>query len=223
MLKIGVLASGRGTNLQSIIDGIESGEIPAEIELVISDNQNAGALKRAEKHGIESSYIEPNDYKNDKKFEAAMLEELAAKDVELVVMAGFMRLLSPYFISKYRNQIMNIHPSLLPAFKGLHAQKQALEYGVKIAGCTVHFADEGMDTGPIILQAAVEVKDDDTEDSLADRILEEEHRIYPKAIRLYAEDQLRVVEGKVKIKSNYKLSTIKGSVNKDGKSSSSID
>lgn len=202
MLKIGVLASGRGTNLQSIIDGIENGEISAEIKLVISDNEDAGALDRAQKHGIDSSYIDPNAYEKDEDFEQEMVDELKEREVGLVVMAGFMRLLSPYFIRQYRNQIMNIHPSLLPAFKGLHAQKQALDYGVKIAGCTVHFADEGMDTGPIILQAAVEVKDDDTEESLANRILAEEHNIYPEAIRLYAEDKLEVVDGKVKIKSN---------------------
>ena len=200
MLKIGVLASGRGTNLQSIIDGIESGEIPAEIELVISDNEDAGALERANKHNIDSCYINPADYETDQDFEQEMVNNLKEKDVELVVMAGFMRLLSPYFIRQYRHQIMNIHPSLLPAFKGLHAQKQALDYGVKVAGCTVHFADEGMDTGPIILQAAVEVKWDDTEERLAARILEQEHKIYPEAIRLYAEDKLEVIDGKVKIK-----------------------
>ncbi|MBM7557590.1 phosphoribosylglycinamide formyltransferase [Halanaerobacter jeridensis] len=200
MLKIGVLASGRGTNLQSIIDGIESGEITAEIELVISDNEDAGALERAKKHNIDSCYINPADYETDQDFEQEMVNNLKEKDVELVVMAGFMRLLSPYFIRQYRHQIMNIHPSLLPAFKGLHAQKQALDYGVKVAGCTVHFADEGMDTGPIILQAAVEVKWDDTEERLAARILEQEHKIYPEAIRLYAEDKLEVIDGKVKIK-----------------------
>ena len=200
MLKIGVLASGRGTNLQSIIDGIESGEIPAQIELVISDNEDAGALERANKHNIASCYINPDDYQTDQDFEQEMVNNLKERDVELVVMAGFMRLLSPYFIRQYRHQIMNIHPSLLPAFKGLHAQKQALDYGVKVAGCTVHFADEGMDTGPIILQAAVEVKWDDTEERLAARILEQEHKIYPEAIRLYAEDKLEVIDGKVKIK-----------------------
>ena len=202
MLKIGVLASGRGTNLQSIIDGIEAGEIPAVIKLVISDKENAGALDRAEQHGITGCHINPADYKTDQDFERAMINQFQQQGVELVVMAGFMRLLSLYFIRKYKNQIMNIHPSLLPAFKGLHAQKQALDYGVKVAGCTVHFADEGMDTGPIILQAAVEVKDDDTEDTLAARILEEEHKIYPRAIKLYAEDKLEIVDGKVKIKGN---------------------
>ncbi len=200
MLKIGVLASCRGTNLQSIIAAIEAGESPAEIELVISDQENAGALTRAEKYNINNCYIDPDKYQTNEDFEQEMVDSLKEQGVELVVMAGFMRLLSPYFIRQYRNQIMNIHPSLLPAFKGLHAQKQALEYGVKVAGCTVHFADEGMDTGPIILQAAVEVKDDDTEETLAGRILEQEHNIYPRAIRLYAEDKLEVVDGKVRIK-----------------------
>lgn len=200
MLKVGVLASGRGTNLQSIIDGIKEGEVPAEIKVVISDNEEAKALDRAKKYGIEGFYVNPEQYETTEDFEQAMVDILQDYDVELVVMAGFMRLLSPYFIRQYKNKIMNIHPSLLPAFKGLHAQKQALDYGVKVAGCTVHFADEGMDTGPIILQATVPVKQDDTEETLANRILQQEHKIYPQAIKLYAEGKLRVENGKVIIK-----------------------
>jgi len=197
MLKIGVLASGRGTNLQSIIDSIKERKIEAEIEVVISDKESAYALKRVAKYGIDSIYINPKDYENKKDFEQEMIDKLEEYDVELVVMAGFMRILSPHFVRYYKNRVMNIHPSLLPSFTGLHAQKQALDYGVKLAGCTVHFADEGMDTGPIIIQAAVSVKDDDTEDTLAARILKEEHRIYPEAIRLYSEGQLKLEDGKV--------------------------
>ena len=200
MLKIGVLASGRGSNLQSIIDAIEDGYLKeVEIKVVISDNPQAQALQRAKDHGIAASLVNPADFADKQEFEAAMLAELKAKEVELVVMAGFMRLLSPDFVKQYRNCVMNIHPSLLPAFKGLDAQKQALDYGVKVSGCTVHFADEGMDTGPIILQRTVEVKDDDTEDSLAARILAEEHKAYPEAIKLFSQDRLEVKEGKVYI------------------------
>ncbi|AGB42457.1 phosphoribosylglycinamide formyltransferase, formyltetrahydrofolate-dependent [Halobacteroides halobius DSM 5150] len=200
MLKIGVLASGRGTNLQSIIDGIKAGEIPAEIEVVISDKETAKALERAAKYDIDNQYVNPQDYNTTEEFEQGMIDILEQHNVQLVIMAGFMRLLTPYFVKKYKDSVMNIHPSLLPAFKGLHAQKQALDYGVKVAGCTVHFADEGMDTGPIILQATVPVKEDDTEETLANRILQKEHKIYPKAIRLYAEDKLEVKNGKVIIK-----------------------
>ena len=199
MLKIGVLASGRGSNLQSIIDSIEAGELEAEIKLIISDKKGAKALDRAVKYGVEAKYLNPKDYSDKESFEEKIFNLLEERDIELVVMAGFMRILSPYFVRKYKNRIMNIHPSLLPAFKGLHAQKQALDYGVKLAGCTVHFADEGMDTGPIILQTAVPVKEDDTEDSLAARILTEEHRIYPEAIKLFSQGRLEVKDGKVSI------------------------
>ena len=200
MLKIGVLASGRGSNLQSIIDAIEDGYLKeVEIKVVISDNPQVQALQRAKDHGIAASLVNPVDFADKQEFEAAMLAELKAKEVELVVMAGFMRLLSPDFVKQYRNCVMNIHPSLLPAFKGLDAQKQALDYGVKVSVCTVHFADEGMDTGPIILQRTVEVKDDDTEDSLAARILAEEHKAYPEAIRLFSQGRLEVKEGQVYI------------------------
>lgn len=192
MLKIGVLVSGRGTNLQSIIDSIESGGLKAEIRLVISDRKDAYALKRAEKHQIETLYINPGDYEKVEDFEDEMIKALKEKEVELVVMAGFMRILSPYFIKSFKNRIMNIHPSLLPSFPGLHPQRQALEYGVKVSGCTVHFADEGMDTGPIIIQAAVPVLDDDSEESLSARILEKEHQIYPEAIKLFAENRIEI-------------------------------
>ncbi len=199
MLKIGVLASGRGTNLQSIIDSIETGELKAEIKILISNNKGAKALKRADKHEIENYFLNPGDYNSREDYDQALITILEKKEVDLIVLAGFMRLLSPLFVNYYKNRVMNIHPSLLPAFKGLHAQKQALDYGVKVAGCTVHFADEGMDTGPIILQATVPVKGDDTEETLAARILEKEHIIYPRAIQLYSEGRLEVKNGRVKI------------------------
>lgn len=199
MLKIGVLASGRGSNLQSIIDSIESGELKAEISIVISDRQEAQALSRAEKHNIKSTYILRRDYNNKEDFEQAIIDNMKKENVELVVMAGFMRILSPYFIKQYRGRVMNIHPSLLPSFPGLHPQQQALDYGVKVSGCTVHFADEGMDTGPIIIQEAVPVRDDDTEESLAVRILKKEHKIYPEAIRLYSKGCLKIDGRKVRV------------------------
>jgi len=197
---IGVLASGRGSNFQSIIDSVEEGYLDrVAIKLVISDNGNARALERAEKHGIDNIYINPGDFDDDRDFEEEMISVMEDRDVDLVVMAGFMRILSPFFIRHYRNRVMNIHPSLLPSFQGLHPHKQALEYGVKVSGCTVHFADEGVDSGPIILQKAVPVKDDDTEDSLAARVLEEEHKIYPEAIKLYSEERLKIEGRRVMI------------------------
>ncbi len=199
LLKLGVLVSGRGSNLQSIIDNIEKGDLNCKLEIVISDNKDAKALGRAEKHKIKRKFIDPAEFTTKKKYENKMIEYLEDKDVELVVMAGFMRILSPYFINYFENRIMNIHPSLLPAFPGLNAQKQALDYGVKVSGCTVHFASEKMDDGPIILQRAVEVKEDDTEEKLARRILKEEHKILPEAIKLYEEGKLEVKNNKVYI------------------------
>ncbi|MHC2994989.1 MAG: phosphoribosylglycinamide formyltransferase [Candidatus Atribacteria bacterium] len=195
MINIGVLASGRGTNLQAIIEAIEEGRIEGKIRIVISDNPNAYALKRAEQNNIETRYINFTKFKNREDYDRKVIECLKEKEIELVVLAGYMRILSPYFIRTYKNKIMNIHPALLPSFPGLHAQKQAIEHGVKVSGCTVHFVDEGADSGPIILQKAVEVKDNDTEESLAERILKEEHQIYPRAIQLFAQGRL-VVKGR---------------------------
>ncbi|MFW5999506.1 MAG: phosphoribosylglycinamide formyltransferase [Halanaerobiaceae bacterium] len=201
MLNIGVLASGRGSNLQSIIDGVEDGYLDkVEIKVVISDNEDARALERAENHGIDNLFIDAGDYESDSDFEQEMISALEERDVELVVMAGFMRILSPHFIRHYRNRVLNIHPSLLPSFQGLHPHKQALDYGVKVSGCTVHFANEGVDSGPIILQRAVPVREDDDEDSLAARVLKEEHEIYPEAIKLYSEDRLELEGRRVRIK-----------------------
>jgi phosphoribosylglycinamide formyltransferase-1 len=200
MINVGVLASGRGTNLQAIIEAIEEGKIEGRISIVISDNQDAFALKRAEQHNIETQYINFRKFKDREDYDKEIIKFLKEKKVELVVLAGYMRILTPYFIKVYKNKIMNIHPALLPSFPGLHAQKQAVEHGVKVSGCTVHFVDEGVDLGPIILQKAVEVKDDDTEESLAERILKEEHQIYPRAIQLFCQGRLVIKGRKVFIK-----------------------
>ena len=197
ILRLGVLISGRGSNLQSIIDHIEAGKIPAKIEVVISDKKEAYGLERAKRHGIEALFIDPKAYPSREEFEKAVGDELEKRGVELICLAGFMRILSPYFVNRFKNRIINIHPALLPSFPGLHGQKQALDYGVKIAGCTVHFVDEGVDSGPIIIQAAVPVYDDDTEDTLSARILRYEHKIYPMAIKLIAEGRVRVEGRKV--------------------------
>ncbi len=195
MINIGVLASGRGTNLQAIIEAIEDGKIEGEIKMVMSDHPDAFALKRAQQYLIDTRYIDFKEFKNREDYDKEIIKTLKEKKIDLVVLAGYMRILSPYFIRTYQNKIMNIHPALLPSFPGLHAQKQAVEYGAKISGCTVHFVDEGIDSGPIILQKAVEVSDDDTEESLAEKILKEEHQIYPQAIQLFCEGRL-VIKGR---------------------------
>lgn len=188
-LRIGVLVSGRGTNLQAIIDGINMGEIDGEIEIVISDNPNAPAIERARRANIPTVYIKPG---KRSEFEGELIKILEENEVELIVLAGFMRILSANFISHFPMKIINIHPSLLPSFPGLQAQKQALDYGVKITGCTVHFVNEIVDGGPIILQEAVPVYDDDTVDTLSNRILEKEHKILVEAIRLFQQGRLRI-------------------------------
>lgn len=191
-LRLGVLASGRGSNLQAIIDACEAGRIDAVVAIVMSDVADAYALERARKHGIEAVFIDRSLHRTSEAFEATILDLLRKREVELVCLAGFMRLLSPHFIREYRNSIMNIHPALLPAFPGLHAQRQTVQYGSKLSGCTVHFVDEGVDTGPIIIQAVVPVLDDDTEEALSTRILAYEHCIYPRAIQLFAEGRLEI-------------------------------
>jgi len=200
MINIGVLASGRGTNLQSIIEAVKEGKIEGRISIVISDNRDAFALKRAKQNNIETEYINFKSFKNRGDYDKKIAECLKEKDVDLVVLAGYMRIISPYFIKMYKNKIMNIHPALLPSFPGLHAQRQVIEYGVKISGCTVHFVEEGVDSGPIILQKAVEVKNNDTEELLAKRILKEEHQIYPQAIQLFCQGRLIIKGRKVFIK-----------------------
>lgn len=198
-IKIGVLASGSGTNLQTIIDTIEAGKLPAEIACVLSNNAAAFALERANRHGIPSLHIDHRIFAGREAYDAALVEALREYGVKLVVLAGFMRIITPVLLDAFPWAVMNIHPALLPAFPGLHAQRQALDYGVKITGCSVHFVDAGTDTGPIIIQSAVPVMEGDTETSLSARILVEEHRIYPEAIRLFAEGRLKVDGRKVVI------------------------
>ena len=194
---IGVLISGSGTNLQSIIDAIEAKELDAKIQVVLSNRSDAYGLVRAKKHGIPVEVLDHKRFPNREAFDQAVVDILRAREVELVVLAGFMRLLSPVFVGAYSNRIMNIHPALLPAFPGLHVQKKAVEHGVRFSGCTVHFVNEECDEGPIIIQAVVPVFPEDTEESLASRILEQEHRIYPRAIQLYSEGRLRIEGRKV--------------------------
>lgn len=191
-MRLAVLASGYGSNLQAILDAIERKEIDGRVEIVISDVEGAYALERARKHGIESVYINPREYKKREDFDRVLAGLLQERQIDLVVLAGYMRLLSPLFVETFRGRIMNIHPSLLPAFPGLNGVKKALSYGVKVSGCTVHFVDEGLDSGPIILQEAVPVFDEDTEESLHERIHRVEHRLYPKAIQLFIEHKLRL-------------------------------
>jgi phosphoribosylglycinamide formyltransferase-1 len=199
-LNIAVLISGRGSNLQSIIDNVENGYIPnACVSVVISDKKDAYGLERAMDHGINAVFIDPAAYQSKENFENALLDVLARFSTDVLLLAGFMRILGSTVIKAYSNRIMNIHPALLPSFKGLHAQKQALDYGVKIAGCTVHFVDEGMDSGPIILQKSVPVLDSDTEESLSERILAQEHIIFPEAVKLFAEGRLDVKGRRVHI------------------------
>lgn len=192
VVKIAVLVSGRGSNLQAIIDSIEKGYIKnAEINVVISNKADAYALERARSHGVNAVFLDPSEY--DKAgYDREILNVLKRDNTDLLLLAGYFRLLGNEIIEAYRNKILNIHPSLLPAFKGLHAQKQAFEYGVKVAGCTVHFVDEGLDSGPIIIQSCVPVLQGDTEETLTDRILEKEHIIYPETVRLFVEGKLKI-------------------------------
>lgn len=206
MLKLGILASGRGSNFQSIIDEINAGKLSAAVSLLITDTPDAYAIERAKKHSIDFLYLNPRDFKSINDFYARIAAELTKRSVELVILAGFMRIVRKPLIDAFPNRIMNIHPALLPAFPGLHSQKQAVEYGARISGCTVHFVDEGMDTGPIIIQAAVPVSPDDTEDSLSERILRLEHKIYPFAIKLYSEGRLSV-EGRIVNINNYNMNS----------------
>lgn len=197
-MKIGVLGSGKGSNLQAIIDAVEAGSLSVEIALVISDVADAYILERARKHDIPAIYIAPGRFKTklEPEIEAQYVKALKDAGVELVVLAGFMRMLKNVFLDSFHRKIINIHPSLLPAFPGLESWKQALEYGVKVAGCTVHFIDGGMDTGPVILQSGVPVLASDTAESLHQRIQVEEHKLYPEAIRLFAKGQLKEIERK---------------------------
>ncbi len=198
--KIGILVSGRGTNLQALIDAIEKGDIPARIAVILSNKKDAPALDRARKHGIESVHVDSRKFAGKMEFDRALIHELQSRSVDLICLAGYMKILGREFIQAFEGKIINIHPSLLPAFLGLNVQQKAIDFGVKYSGCTVHFVNEEVDAGPIILQAAVPVKDEDDAESLAKRILEQEHIIYPKAVKLIAENRLTVTQGRVILK-----------------------
>ncbi len=197
--KAGVLVSGRGSNLQAILDRIADGYLPLEISVVISDKADAYALERASNVGIKTVVVARKECASKEEFEEKIHAALVEAGCELVVLAGFMRILSGSFVGKWQNKIINIHPALLPSFPGLDGQGQAWRYGVKFSGCTVHFVDEGTDSGPIILQKVVPVLDDDTEDTLAARILEQEHIAMPEALKLWAEDKLQIDGRRVKV------------------------
>jgi phosphoribosylglycinamide formyltransferase 1 len=200
IIRLGVLASGRGTNLQSIIDAVDRKTIDVSMAVVISDKEQARALERARRHNIKGIFIDPKPCKTREDYDMKIVEVLNQQDVNLVVLSGYMRIVTSRLIEPYRYRMINIHPSLLPSFPGLRAQQKALQWGVKISGCTVHFVDESLDQGPIIIQAAVPVHRDDTEDSLSSRILEQEHRILPQAIQYIAEGRLEVVGRQVLLK-----------------------
>ncbi len=196
LVRLGVLASGRGSNLQAIIEAIEQRALSAEIAVVLSNKQDALALERARKHGAPAVWLDPKPFAgrpdSREAYDRAVHEVLQKHEVDLVLLAGYMKIVTAVLVSAYENRMMNIHPSLLPSFPGLDVQKKAIDHGCKIAGCTVHFVTEGVDEGPIIIQAAVPIAEGDTPETLAARILEHEHRIYPRAIQLYAEGRLRV-------------------------------
>jgi phosphoribosylglycinamide formyltransferase-1 len=195
-LRVAVLASGRGSNLQAIIDGIEADLVQATVVAVISNKKDAVALERARKHGLKDLFVDPKPFAGQpdsrEAYDRALLAILQQHDVELVLLAGYMKIVTAVLVNAYANRMMNIHPSLLPSFPGLDVQKKAIEWGCKLAGCTVHFVTEGVDEGPIILQAAVPILDDDSAETLAARILVQEHKLYPRAVQLFAEGRLRV-------------------------------
>lgn len=195
-LRVAVLASGRGSNLQAVIDAIEEGTVRAKIVAVISNKKDAPALERAHRQGLSSLFVDPKPYAGTadsrEAYDRELLDVLRRHDVGLVLLAGYMKIVTRVLVETFANRMMNIHPSLLPSFPGLDVQKKAIEWGCKLAGCTVHFVTEGVDEGPIILQAAVPILDDDTSDTLAARILKQEHKIYPRAVQLFAEGRLRV-------------------------------
>jgi phosphoribosylglycinamide formyltransferase 1 len=197
--RIAVLASGFGSNLQAIIDSIKNNSFNGKIVLVFSNKKDAYALKRAEKSNIKTSYLDTSRFETRQEYDRSLLQILKSENVDLLVLAGYMLLLSPGIISNFKNKIINVHPALLPSFKGVHGIKDAFEYGVKITGITVHFVDEGLDSGPIILQEAVLIKPDDTMESLEKKIHEIEHRIYPLAVKYFCDDLLKIKNRKVEI------------------------
>ncbi len=203
-VRLGILASGRGSNLQAVIDAIENGSLSARVAVVISNKRDAEALERARRHGAPDVFVDPKPFTGQPEgreaYDQALLAVLHKHDVELVLLAGYMKIVTPVFIKAYPDRMMNIHPSLLPSFPGLDVQQKALDWGVKVAGCTVHFVTDKVDEGPIIMQAAVPVLDGDTAETLSARILAQEHRIYPKAVQLFAEGRLTVEGRRVRIR-----------------------
>lgn len=198
-LTLGVLASGRGSNLQAVLDAIASGRLDAKVAVVVSDREDSLALERARAAGLLARFVHPKSFSTREAHDASLAELLRGLGVDVVVLAGYMRIVTRELLSAFPDRVINVHPSLLPAFPGIHAQRQAVDYGVKLSGCSVHFVTENVDQGAIILQAAVPVHDDDTEASLADRILEQEHRLLPAALQLYAEGRLSIVGRRVVI------------------------
>jgi phosphoribosylglycinamide formyltransferase-1 len=198
-MNIAVLASGRGTNFSAIIRAVKKGQIKANLSLLICDNPKAGAISRAKWAGIKTVLVKREDFSSKVDFQAKIVQYLEENKIDLIVLAGFMRILSPEFVQKYTGRILNIHPALLPSFKGKEAIKDAFDYGVKVTGVTVHFVDEKMDHGPIILQEAVKIKEGDTLESLEAKVHKLEHRLYPQAIRLYTEGKLKILNRKVNI------------------------
>ena len=197
MLNLAILISGRGSNMENILKSIKKNKIPINPAVVISNKADANGIKIAQKLGVKTEVVESDGLKGgnweyDSKLVSVLERYKVTPQNGLICLAGFMRIMSSEFIKHYKGRILNIHPAILPSFPGLHSQKQAIEYGVKYAGCTVHFVDEGVDTGPIILQSVVKVKDDDTEDALAKRILKQEHKMYPKAIKLFAKGKIKI-------------------------------
>ncbi len=199
MFNLAVMASGRGSNFASIVEKIEAGEVPAVVNVLVSDNPQAKALEFARAHGIETAVFRREDFPTNKAHNQAIADFLRPRGIDLVVLAGYMRIVKAPLLEAFPNRIINIHPALLPSFPGLEGQRQALEYGVKISGCTVHFVDDRVDHGPIILQAAVPVEEDDTVETLSARILKEEHKLLPRAITLIAQGKVRVEGRRVRI------------------------
>ena len=199
MKKLGILISGRGSNFEAIARNVQAGKIPAEIGVVVSNKEEAGGLAIARQMGLNAICI-PSKGKEREAFERELVAALRQHEVDLVCLAGFMRVLTPYFIREFKGRILNIHPAILPSFPGVESQKQALDYGAKFTGCTVHFVDEGVDTGPVVCQAVVPILDDDTVETLAARILKEEHRIYTEAVNLVIEDKIRIEGRRVLLK-----------------------
>ncbi|MBL7068828.1 MAG: phosphoribosylglycinamide formyltransferase [Candidatus Omnitrophica bacterium] len=198
-VNIAVFASGSGTNFQALIDRVKDGYIPARIALLVSDNKDAYAVERAQKAGIETFILSPKGFKSREAYDKEIIKKLKSKEVGLVALAGFMRLISGHFAKEYKNKILNIHPALLPAFKGTHGVRDAIRYGVKVTGPTVHFVDEELDHGPIVLQDAVSVSEDDTEESLRNKVHRKEYEVYPKAVKLFVEGKLKIEGRRVRI------------------------